>query len=1381
MTDAFISYSRKDQTLVRQIADTLTTHGRDIWVDWEDIPLTADWWQQIQQGIEGSDAFILVISANSLTSVICHLELAHALQHNKHVIPIVIETPDERLMFEHLAQVRLEASLQQMLGSRQLDELVKANWQRIAQHNWLIFSASVALDTNAAKLIEALNTDPTHVNQHTRLLVRALEWDKRGRDNSFVLNGSEITEAETWLAQGLDKEPLPTQLHAEYITASRSAANQRQRRLFAGTAVALIATIGLAILAALFGIDARQQSQLAQENEAIAIANEQTAISNRIRADNNAATATVAQGLALIEADNAATQAAIAVDSESTAVAERDRADEQARLALSRQLAAQSDALLDDDLEIAMLLAVEAQRTANTYEAQDSLLRVLEARTQISQYLWGHDGLVRSLAVSPDGQYIASGGDDSTIRIWEAATGRGYGLSLDDLGLVTALYFTEDNRLFSATSTETLSEWDIATGTVLSYSRLGILGEGINVLDDDGIGEQAAAFTRDGRSIVTVDTANQIQMLDVATGELDVEIQPALGSMLTMTSDPTQLIDAIAVHPQGEYVAAMSGTDIRLFHLEDGASEVIFQEQQLVSVNGAFSPDGQYFVWYRYPVSEDGEIDASQGATPSLEIFDLTTERTVNSIALENTQLNFITEVAFDQASRTVFIGSNAGYVAGIDLETGEIVVPPIRIFTTDILTLTYEATRNRVIAGGRDGRLALVDLDTQSQLARSVSTESITGSISEIELRESDSLFAASVNGNEVAVLEYITGEAQLPAFKPYEDEEINALALHPSEALIATLSLDTDMMRLWDFSSGSFELVLEGEHLEAHDLTFSPDGHWLVSHGFTDEIYIWDVSQRAFAYSANTVVREDVFSFPIGGNLTAAFHPDGDYLLTTGLAIDEMHAWSLNEEGLTLMPEVSFEIPTELSNSSIWTMTFSPDGRRLAAGLLDGYLLMWDTSTGELVVEALQISGNPIHHVIFEPDGRTLAVTPLGSTEIYLFDAETGRRFGSPLQSQRGGIVSDIAFTSDGQELIASSGDELYAWPFDVELWTRTACRRVNTVWDPADWMRIVGDVPYRITCPEVALTQADELALRGDLDGARELFEQLVAADDIRENGEIQTAICRLGALGELAETIISACNRATELRPDNAVTLESRGIANALLGNYALAAADLRQVIALEPEANPQRDNWLLTLDAGNNPFDGVIRRGLRNQFAEETVYLLTSVEDLEVIPDHILMTPDEVTDALDALALPFYPLTFSGNSSPLRGWSITRTAEVDYEGIGILRNAVVPGARGFRYVLTLDRNDEQFIGVAQSDGPYETLDDWVDDLGMLSLLGSSERLEVNGVEVYHTFDETSHFYFFIHNGVHTVVLYPSEAATYNDEAITVISDLTRPES
>lgn len=192
MTNVFISYSRKDKEFVQKLHATLQQCHRDIWIDWQDIPITADWWLEIEAGIESAQNFVFIISPDSVTSKVCHQEIEYAVKHKKRLVPLVRR--------ENFEMMQLHPAL--------------------SKYNWLFFR-DIDDFTNAFQaLIKAIDTDLDHVRTHTNLLVRAKEWDKKGRNDSYLLRGSALTDAEQWLTQNVYKEPEATNLHKEYITAS---------------------------------------------------------------------------------------------------------------------------------------------------------------------------------------------------------------------------------------------------------------------------------------------------------------------------------------------------------------------------------------------------------------------------------------------------------------------------------------------------------------------------------------------------------------------------------------------------------------------------------------------------------------------------------------------------------------------------------------------------------------------------------------------------------------------------------------------------------------------------------------------------------------------------------------------------------------------------------------------------------------------------------------------------------------------------------------------------------------------------------------------------------------------------------------------------------
>jgi formylglycine-generating enzyme required for sulfatase activity len=244
MTDVFIAYSRKDNDFVRRLTNALSRTGRDVWVDWQDIPQGENWLKEIFAGIEGADAFLIVVSRHSLTSEICNDELHYAREKNKRFFPLIREEIEGEVFNE-------------VAGSwygKTWEQRARENWTEIGHLNWSFFKDDTQFDPAFDVLVAALETDQAHVRAHTRYLVRALEWERSQRRSSLLRFGDEIAEAEAWLKDAEEKVPLPTQPHQAYVAESRRVEDERQRQAEAqARRVKQLrrATIGLAVMVVL--------------------------------------------------------------------------------------------------------------------------------------------------------------------------------------------------------------------------------------------------------------------------------------------------------------------------------------------------------------------------------------------------------------------------------------------------------------------------------------------------------------------------------------------------------------------------------------------------------------------------------------------------------------------------------------------------------------------------------------------------------------------------------------------------------------------------------------------------------------------------------------------------------------------------------------------------------------------------------------------------------------------------------------------------------------------------------------------------------------------------------------------------------------------------
>ena len=213
-----ISYSRIDIEFVRRLHDALAEAGKDVYVDWEDIPAwSPDWQQELFAAIERADTFIFVLSESSLASEHIKVELDHAVEQGKRIKPLYLHEVDD----EHVPDA-------------------------LRRPQWTDFRQPERFYQAFAELLNVLNTDVGWLQAHTRLLLDANEWVENGEDKSFLLGRTALGEAEDWLTQQAARQPAPTELQIRYIAASREAKKLRRRITLGAILFALAVAVILA-------------------------------------------------------------------------------------------------------------------------------------------------------------------------------------------------------------------------------------------------------------------------------------------------------------------------------------------------------------------------------------------------------------------------------------------------------------------------------------------------------------------------------------------------------------------------------------------------------------------------------------------------------------------------------------------------------------------------------------------------------------------------------------------------------------------------------------------------------------------------------------------------------------------------------------------------------------------------------------------------------------------------------------------------------------------------------------------------------------------------------------------------------------------------------
>jgi WD40 repeat protein len=890
MSDVFLSYSRKDVDFVKKLFSDMKEQGKEVWADFEDIPVASDWWNEIRAGIDAADAFVFVISPDSVNSTVCRREIDHAIANNKRFLP---------LLYREVTKPEDKEKMHPAISS----------------HNWIYCRENDDYDKGFETLMTSIGTDLEHNRNLSRILVRAKDWESHNSASSYLLVGDDLSKAESWLTEAMSKKPAPTALHSEFIHASRVAAAKRQRRLLIYSLVGLVVAVVLTIYALVQTFRAEQAVQDAELARDDAIASEQFARSLALAASSGDALSNNNPDLSLVLALEA-----VKVNSELPQVYSALAGAAYApstRLRLATGKVVMSSVFAPDGLVFAAGFADGdvCLYSGDTGEAL-SCLKTGEGNAHSNSILFLH--------ISGDGSRVLSSSSDNRLVLWDISDSAAPSLvsEITVEGLRASAFSSAGDFALFGLADGRIGYWDLQSAEAEYFEES--FGSAVNALALNGDNSLALSGAQDGQSVLW-DVAER-----VATGFYFNPDNDAPIISLTFSPDSTlavvgdhfsgitiynletqtlartlqghnESIRAISFSANGRSIYTVSwdrsirewdldsGREVNSYRGHDGGVNTLsLSADNTRMVSGGF--DNTIRIWHVRPAIFDRQYLTDGTAINSV---DWNAEHIVT--AHNNGYVHVIDRLSGDILQSFEHVTSDGSISAAINLQlspSGQEVfvvyrncdvamfnVHGERVWERSLPRLSNEVCRfvlfrpaSEEVLVGTDSTLLLLDARDGGDKRRiPYSTERGVRLISAAFLPDGNQLMIGeNYYEGQLSLIDVQTGDV-IRSYAGHQDGVL-AIRFNQNASRMVTGSFDNDV-RVWDVATGEVQNLLEGHSDRILSVEFSPNEAFVVSSDNARAIRLWDLQTgyTVYIYSGHTnrVVR-------------ASFSPDGQRILT-------------------------------------------------------------------------------------------------------------------------------------------------------------------------------------------------------------------------------------------------------------------------------------------------------------------------------------------------------------------------------------------------------------------------------------------------------------------------------------------------------------------
>jgi WD40 repeat protein len=498
-----------------------------------------------------------------------------------------------------------------------------------------------------------------------------------------------------------------------------------------------------------------------------------------------------------------------------------------------------------------------------------------------------HKGNVVALAISPDGRFVSSGGDDKILRIRDLVTGNVVRELPGHKDIINSLCFNPKGQwIASGSKDKTIKLWRTSDWKILKD-----LSSGESIA--------AVACSPNGRWLAAGSYNGNVTLWDTQTWKTK------------WTGAHSSLVESVNFSPDSNYLASASqDATVRIWEVKSGKTAQVLKGHNSNVNFVVFSPDGKYVT--------------SAGVDKSIRVWNI---RSGESEKILTGHKNMVLDITYLPGGDYLASGSFDRSIRVWDLNSG-ITVRVLQGHEAGVTRIAVTRDGKYLVSSGNDGTVKLWQWRPHSWLH---TWDTQQDELFSVAIDPEEKRLVTGDRRGDLVVWD-LSSRQRLKNFKAH-DNRIRRLAFSPDGRLLASASYDKTI-KLWDTKSFEEIRTFKGHSDIVYTVTFSPDGRYLASAGVDGHIGLWGVetSEKGLVPAHNSRA------------YTVAFSPDGR-LLASGGQEGDVILWDLKPGSPKRLRTLSGH------TDMVFWVAFSPDGKNLASVGRDQVVRFWDVATGSLI----------------------------------------------------------------------------------------------------------------------------------------------------------------------------------------------------------------------------------------------------------------------------------------------------------------------------------------------------------------------------------------------------------------------------------------------